>query len=171
MKIRLEKGAAPIDHADKQKEMDILLVRQDRRHGKIYNIVLELKHPNKKIGKKYIQQVETYFEVISSEPRFNASNMLWSYYLIGNEFDSTGIVENRLENAKPHGEPSLIYKVKNHNIYVKRWSEIINDVEIRHQFLNDRLEIQRDVLAKEESMSTSADELIKRAQTLTCAVK
>lgn len=171
LKIRLEKGTAPIDHADKQKEMDILLVRQDKRHGKIYNIVLELKHPNKKIGKKYIQQIETYFEVISSEPRFNASNMLWSYYLIGNEFDSTGTVENRLENAKPHGEPSLIYKVKNHSIYVKRWSEIINDVEIRHQFLNDRLEIQRDILAKEESMSTSADELIKRAQALSCAVK
>lgn len=171
IKLNTEKDSTPINHADKNKEMDILLVRQDKRHGKIYNVVLELKHPNKKIGKKYIQQVETYFEVISSEARFNASNMIWSYYLIGNEFDSTGIVENRLENAKPHGEPSLIYKVKNHSIYVKKWSEVITDVEIRHQFLNDRLEIQRDFLAKEESMAATADDLIKRAKGLSCAIK
>lgn len=170
-KICVPQDGTPIAHPDKEKEMDILLVRQDKRHDKIHNVVLELKHPNKKIGKKFIQQIETYFEVISSDPRFNASNMIWSYYLIGNDFDSTGIVENRLENAKPHGESSLIYKVKNHSIYVKRWSEIITDVEIRHKFLNDRLEIQRDVLANEESMPDTADEVIKRAQGLSCALK
>lgn len=169
-KINQEIGSVGLEHPDKQKEMDILLVRQDKRHRHIHNVVLELKHPNKKIGKKYIQQVETYFEVIASDPRFNASNMTWSYYLIGNEFDGTGVVENRLDNAKPHGEPSLIYKVRNHSIYVKRWSEIITDVELRHQFLNDRLEIQRDILAKEESMASTADEVIKRAQDLSCTV-
>jgi hypothetical protein len=170
-KINAPKDDTPIDHPDKQKEMDILLVRQDKHHDKIHNVVLELKHPNKKIGKKFIQQIETYYEVISSEPRFNASNMVWSYYLIGNDFDSTGYVEDKLENAKPHGEPSLIHKVRNHKIYVKRWSEIITDVEIRHQFLNDRLEIQRDVLAKEESMFGTADDVIKRAQGLSCAIR
>jgi hypothetical protein len=170
-KIVATKDDTPIAHPDKQKEMDILLVRQDRHHDKIHNVVLELKHPNKKIGKKFIQQIETYYEVISSDPRFNASNMIWSYYLIGNDFDATGYVEDKLENAKPHGEPSLIHKVRNHRIYVKRWSEIITDVELRHQFLNDRLEIQRDVLAKEESMSGTADDVIKRAQGLSCAIK
>lgn len=170
-KIVATKDETPIAHPDKQKEMDILLVRQDRHHDKIHNVVLELKHPNKKIGKKFIQQIETYYEVISSDSRFNASNMTWSYYLIGNDFDATGYVEDKLENAKPHGEPSLIHKVRNHRIYVKRWSEIITEVELRHQFLNDRLEIQRDVLAKEESASGTADDVIKRAQGLSCAIK
>lgn len=169
-KIDQDSGSAGLDHPDKQKEMDILLVRQDKKHKHIHNVVLELKHPKKKIGKKYIQQVETYFEVIASDPRFNASNMTWSYYLIGNDFDGTGVVENRLDNAKPHGEPSLIYKVRNHCIYVRKWSEIITDVELRHQFLNDRLEVQRDILAKEESMASTADEVIKRAQDLSCTV-
>jgi len=158
-----------IEHADKQKEMDVLLVRQDRRHDKIHNIVLELKHPEKPLGKKFVQQVQTYFEVIASDPRFNGSNMEWSYYLIGNKYDSTGYIENQLENAKPHAEPSLIYKVKNHKIYVKLWSELITDVEIRHQFLNDRLRIQRDLISLDEGSAQTADEVIKRAQGLSCA--
>jgi len=169
-KINQEPGSDRLDHPDRQKEMDVLLVRQDKYHNKIHNVVLELKHPKKKIGKKFIQQIETYFEVIASDPRFNASNMMWSYYLIGNDFDGTGVVENKLEHAKPHGEPSLIYKVKNHSIYVKKWSEVVKEVELRHQFLNDRLEVQRDVLAKEEGEASSADEVIKRAKELTCTV-
>lgn len=159
-----------ISHQDKNKEMDIMLIRQDKFHNRIHNIVLELKHPNKKLGKKFFNQIETYFEVISSEPRFNASNMEWSYYLIGNEFDSTGFIENQIENAKPHGEPSLVYKVRNHKIYVKRWSELITDVELRHQFLNDRLEIQRDRLATEENLAKTADDVIKRAKELSCSI-
>lgn len=97
-----------LNHSDKNKEMDIFLVRQDIFHNKIHNIVLELKHPNRRLGKKYVRQVETYFEVIFSDPRFNASNMEWSYYLIGNEYDTTGFIESQLENAKNHAEPSLI---------------------------------------------------------------
>jgi hypothetical protein len=169
-KLNTELDKSGITHADKNKEMDVFLVRQDKRHDKIHNVVLELKHPKKKLGKKFVQQVETYFEVLSSEPRFNAANMVWSYYLIGNDFDSTGYIEDRIENVKFHGEPSLIYKVRNHSIYVKRWSEIIADVEMRHQFLNDRLEIQREVLAKEESTAKTADEVVARAQELSCAI-
>ncbi len=170
-KIDVDPGAEKIAHPDRQKEMDILLIRQDKYHNKIHNVVLELKHPAKKIGKKFIQQVETYFEVIASDPRFNASNMIWSYYLIGNDYDGTGVVENKLEHAKPHGEPSLIYRVRNHSIYVKKWSEIVTEVELRHQFLNDRLEIQRDILAKEEGDAASADEVIMRAKNLTCSAQ
>lgn len=159
-----------IEHADKQKEIDILLIRQDRHHGKIHNVVLELKHPKKPLGRKFAQQVQNYFEVIASDPRFNAPNMEWSYYLIGNKFDNTGHIENLLENAKPHAEPSLIYKVKNHKIYVKLWSELITDIEIRHQFLNDRLKIQRDMISVEEGSAKTADEVIKRAQDLSCVI-
>jgi hypothetical protein len=41
---------------------------------------------------------------------------------------------------------------------------------MRHQFLNDRLEIQREVLAKEESTAKTADEVVARAQELSCAI-
>ena len=167
--VGLKANSYDIDHEDKNKEMDILLVRQDKYHDKIHNVVLELKHPNKKLGKKFVDQVMGYFGVIFSDPRFNASNMEWSYYLIGNDFDSTNYIEGQLENAKPHGIPSLIFKAKNHKVYAKRWSELITDVELRHQFLNDRLQIQREQLAVEESAAKTADQVIQRAQKLSCA--
>jgi len=160
-----------IEHKDKQKELDVFLVRQDRHHGKIHNVVLELKHPKKPLGRKFAQQIQNYFEVIASDPRFNAANMEWSYYLIGNKFDETGHIENLLENAKPHGESSLIYKVRNHKIYVKLWSELFAEIEMRHQFLNDRLQIQRDLIAVDEGVAKTADEVIKRAQVLSCSTK
>lgn len=168
-KVKLKAESYEIDHEDKNKEMDIFLVRQDKYHDKIHNVVLELKHPNKKLGRKYVDQVMTYFGVIFSDPRFNASNMEWSYYLIGNDFDSTGYVEGQMENAKPHGIPSLIFKARNHKIYAKRWSELITSVELRHKFLNDRLEVQRELLASEESAAKTADQVIVRAQKLSCA--
>ncbi|WP_429562676.1 ATP-binding protein [Paraburkholderia sp. MM6662-R1] len=160
-----------LDHADKNKEMDIFVVRQDKYHNKIHNVVLELKHPNKRLGKKYVRQVETYFEVVFSDARFNASNMEWSYYLIGNEYDNTGFIDAQLENAKNHGESSLIFKAKNHKIYVKRWSELITDVELRHNFLNEKLQIQREQLVLEEGAAKTADEVISRAQSLSCVTK
>ncbi|MCP2085945.1 UNVERIFIED_ORG: hypothetical protein J2Y81_001962 [Paraburkholderia sediminicola] len=160
-----------LDHPDKNKEMDIFVMRQDKYHNKIHNIVLELKHPNRRLGKKYVRQVETYFEVIFSDPRFNASNMEWSYYLIGNEYDTTGFIEAQLENAKNHAEPSLIFKAKNHKIYVKRWSELITDVELRHNFLNEKLQIQREQLVLEEGAAKTAGEVITRAQALSCSTK
>jgi len=168
-KVGLKVGADDIDHVDKNKEMDILLVRQDQYNDKIHNVVLELKHPNKKLGKKFVDQVMTYFDVIFSDPRFNASNMEWSYYLIGNDFSPSGYIEGQLENAKPHGIPSLIYKAKNHKIFAKRWSELITEVELRHKFLNDRLQVQREQLATEESAAKTADQVIQRAQKLSCA--
>jgi hypothetical protein len=167
--IGLPRDNRGIEHEDRYKEMDILLVRQDRNNGTVHNVVLELKHPSKKLGKKFVAQIEAYCDVIESEPRFNGSNMYWSYYLIGNQIDDSGFIENRIENAKPHGEADLIYKVRNHRIYVKKWSDIIQEAELRHQFLNDRLQIERDSLSSEEMLAKSADEIISRSRELSCA--
>lgn len=169
--INIDLDSSRMNHPDKNKEMDVFLVRQDKRHNKIHCVVLELKHPDIRLGKKQVDQVERYFGVILSDPRFNASNMEWSYYLIGNEFDNSSYIDNMMENARPHGEPSLIFKARNHRIYVKRWSEIIADVTLRHDFLNDRLRIQRDQLANEEKTAKSADEVLVRSKLLSCSIQ
>ena len=168
-KVRRELEDGKLEHPDKNKEVDILLIRQDRVRNKVHNVVIELKHPSKSLGKRYYRQIETYFELIYSESRFNAENWEWSYYLVGNKFDGTGFIEAQLENAKVHAEPSLAFKAKNHKIYVKKWSDLISDVELRHQFLNDRLQIQREQIALEEGAAKTADEIIDRASALTCA--
>jgi len=138
-----------IDHEDKNKEMDIFACRQNVLSNKIENIVIELKHPNIKLGEEELSQVKKYMRVILSENDFNAKNMSWEFYLIGNEFDSTGYIESEITTNKPHGERSLVFKKNNepeYKIYVKTWSEIFAEFEVRHNYLNKKLYLKRDNL-------------------------
>jgi Histidine kinase-, DNA gyrase B-, and HSP90-like ATPase len=136
-----------IDHPDKLKEMDIFLVRQLWGTAMINNVVVELKSPTtvKLLTTKQLDQIKRYMNVILSVDAFNAqSNATWDFFLIGQDYD--GSIANEKKNAEHHGEKDLVFKVANYRIYVKRWSEIFIDVELRLQWLNDKLKFERDKL-------------------------
>ncbi len=66
-----------------------------------------------------------------------------------------GYISDQIKNSKHHGERSLVYNVDNFKIYVKTWSEIFDEFEIAHEFLNEKLKLDKDkVIGK----LTSADE-------------
>ena len=146
-----------IDHPDKDKEMDIFAVRQDKINDTITNIVVELKSPTVHLGIKEFTQVEKYISVILSQPEFNASNMKWEFYLVGNRFDTSGFFERQLESAKNHGERSLVAKSIQHKFFVKKWSEIFTEFELKHDYLNNKLQIERDKIIES---ATTAGEII-----------
>jgi hypothetical protein len=130
-----------IEHPNKYKEMDIFACRQNILSNRIENIVIELKHPNIKLGRNQYIQVDKYLETILSKPEFNALNMSWEFYLIGNDFDGSGFIERQVETNANHGIPSLIHwhdkgRVK---VYAKKWSEVFADFEIKHNFLDEKL--------------------------------
>jgi hypothetical protein len=158
--LRGKKEEIEIDHPDKYGEMDIFIVRQDVQNELINNVVVELKNPKIRLGATELDQVKRYMGVITSEDEFNAPNMRWDFFLIGNKFDTSGRIESELENAKIHGERSLVFKdnSKNYKIYVKTWSEIFADFELRHRYLNKKLQLQRKNLINEHH---SADEIIE----------
>lgn len=157
---------ASIEHPDKLKQMDIFAVRQDIAHNRFNNIVVELKHPNIPLGETQLSQVKKYMNVILSNEHFNADNMTWEFYLVGNRFAKTGFIDGEIENNKNHGEPHLVYKVKQCKIYVMRWSEVFAEFEMRHSYLNEKLEIEQGKLQKEYS---SADQIVS-AQEVNTAV-
>jgi len=132
-----------IDHEDRLKEMDLFICRQEKQVGRIHNVVVELKHPKIKIAGSHLTQIKTYMNVILSAPEFNANNYFWDFILVGRDFNTKGEIEEELENAKNHGERSLVFKSKNYKIYVKKWSEIINEFELKHQFIDDKLKLER----------------------------
>jgi len=70
--------------------------------------------------------------------------------LVGNTFDNSGSIEGELKNAKHHGEISLVYYVDNSKIYIKTWSELFTDFELRHHFLYKQLQLERDILIAED---------------------
>lgn len=158
---------ATVDHPDKLKQMDIFAVRQDVANKKYQNIVVELKHPHISLGETQLSQVKKYMRVILSIDRFNADNMYWEFYLIGNKFSSDGFIKGELETNKVHGEPHLVYKATNYKIYVVRWSEIFADFEMRYAYLNDKLCLERDRLQKKYS---TADEVVEAQKNSTAVM-
>jgi hypothetical protein len=158
--LRDEVSEVQIDHPDKYKEMDIFMVRWDVRDDIISNVVAELKHPRIHLGKKQLDQVHTYMGVILKQEKFNAPNMFWEFYLVGKRFDQSGYIEGQLENAQAHGEKSLVFKTSRYKIYIKKWSEIFTEFEIRHNFLNQQLKLQREKLIVE---GDNADEIVELA--------
>ena len=144
-----------ISHPDKNKEMDIFAVRWLPQTNDISSIVVELKHPLITLGEKHLAQVKKYMSVIVQEDLCNASNMTWHFYLVGNDYDD--YIQRELDNARPHGERHVVYRLANYSIYVLKWSEVFANFECRHQFLLNKLKIERDRLATDK---TSADEVL-----------
>ena len=153
-----------IEHPDKLKQMDIFAVRQDIGSDTINNIVVELKHPDINLGEKQLSQVKKYMSVIMSADEFNASNMTWQFYLVGNGFAKDKFIKNEIDSNKVHGERSLVFKVDNYKIYVKTWSELFAEFKIRYDFLLNKLSLNKDEILKTYK---TADEIIEEQETNT----
>ena len=154
-----------IESENKRKQMDIFAVRRNINSGKIENIVVELKHPtNVRLGKKHLDQVITYMDTILQEKRFNNHNEQWNFYLVGTEFDTSGYIERCMKNVKEKNEKSLVWEVDNYKIYVKKWSEIFSDFELKHNFLQEKLQLQKDKLLEKEKFN-KADDIVEEIAT------
>ncbi|MFA6064936.1 MAG: ATP-binding protein [archaeon] len=149
----------PIRNEFKNGQVDIFMCRQDMNHERISNLIVELKHPKKTLGDGELSQVKKYYRVISGDTQFNSSSAEWEYILIGGKFDSTKAIENEIKNMGSN-KTGLCYHVDNHKIYAKKWSDVLFEVEIRLKFLQDKLEIQKNKLAKS---IVTADEAVSRA--------
>ncbi|MDL2318441.1 ATP-binding protein, partial [Eubacteriales bacterium OttesenSCG-928-A19] len=153
-------------HPDRLKQMDIYAIRQNIRKDGFDNIVVELKHPDVSLGEVQLSQVKKYMDVVLNIDEFNASNMTWSFYLIGNKFNQNGYIEREIANKKADGEPSLVFSVDKYKIFVKTWSEVFAEFEMRHDHLNKKLELNRAAMI---STATSANEIIAQQQKNTAA--
>ena len=152
-----------IDHDDKNREMDIFMCRQDKYIDNISNIVVELKSPTVNLGAKELEQVKKYMGVILKQSEFNAANMTWEFYLVGDRFDTSGYLEGELANAKSHGERFLVFSNGSYKIYVMKWSEIFSVLECRYKFLTEKLKIERDKITGEET--ETANNIVLRITT------
>ena len=149
--------AVEVNHPNRLKEMDIFACRQNILVDRIENIVVELKHPLINLGASQHHQVYGYLDFILKQQEFNAPNMFWEFYLIGNKFDSTNFIKNQINTNKPHGTRSLIMNLEDGRVkvYAKTWSEIFADFEIKHKFLDEKLKLEREHLTNE--LNTAKD--------------
>lgn len=149
-------------HPDKYKEMDLFLTGTDFRDGRPHNVVVEIKNPTtiKQLKSEQLGQLERYMDVILKEDCFNDANEYWTFILIGQDYDD--IVGRRIAN-KLNG---LVMNGDNYALYVKKWSEIINEIERRLKYLLDKLKIERDTLSKSNSLQEISQEIANNTAVL-----
>lgn len=151
--------ATYIAHPDKYKEMDLFLSGTDFRDGKPHNVVVEIKNPTtiKQLKAIQVTQIETYMDVILKQDCFNDANEYWTFILIGQDYDD--IVGRRVTNKYT----GLIQTGDNYGLYVKKWSEIVNEVDRRLKYLLDKLQIERSKLSLTNNLDEVMDEIVNNS--------
>ena len=146
-----------IEHPDKYKEMDLFLTGKDFQYNSPKNLVVEIKNPTNisKLTYKEFDQIQHYEDVIIHTDAFNDNRESWNFILVGQDIDDHlySILKNKKTGLASMSERS--------RIYVKRWSEIINDIEFRHKYLLDKLKIEREHLSNAENLPELMNELQK----------
>jgi hypothetical protein len=133
-------------------ELDLFLTKTENagEHSQ-KNIVVELKRPSIKLGKKEYDQIYGYMEKIQAEGICNGVNQSWEFYLIGTDYDSH--IKNQHNNAKNYGEINrgLTCSLEDgrFKIYVRKWSDIL-EVEWKSKMkcLKEKLQIQSKQMPK-----------------------
>lgn len=154
--------ATYVAHPDKYKEMDLFLAGTDFRDGKPHNVVVEIKNPTtiKQLKPLQLTQLETYMDVILKQDCFNDANEYWTFMLIGQDYDD--IVGRRVINKYT----GLILTGDNYSLYVKKWSEIINEVDRRLKYLLEKLKIERAKLSNATTLEGVMDEVTNNLATM-----
>lgn len=144
-----------IQHPDKYKEMDLFLAGKEYRDGGPHNLVIEIKNPTtiKKLTNKEYGQIEKYMDVILKQDCFNDNREQWDFYLIGQDYDD--IVARKVAKK----ETGLCSEGENYKLYVKKWSQIINDIERRHKYLLEKLKIERQNLSQAQTLDEVMTEM------------
>lgn len=173
MVTRGDDSKVVLAHEDKNKEMDIYMIRQDRKGNVTENVVVELKRPAVSLGEEQLSQVKKYMRVIRSDDRFNASNVKWTYFLVGNKLNKNGYIQDELDSHKNLGEPHLVHADGrgNNKIYVLTWSDIFDDFSKRHDYLMSKLEVEKEIwLKKHDSIEEVVEDIKDNSATLRSAI-
>lgn len=103
-------------------------------------LVVELKRPSVRLGKKELDQIEGYAIAISDDTQFNQPGVSWDFWLIGNNYDS--YIERKLATpGNPHGCALVAPKFR---VHVRTWAEILADAEHRLRYIERALDSTSD---------------------------
>lgn len=131
---------APVKHISQERGIvDLMLSRSipGHRPNELRHLVVELKAPKVKIGSDAIVQVEKYAASVRSDERFRNVRATWEFWAISDDIDE--YAKERIRN-----EDGLINDKSGFEIYVKTWSQVLNENRARLQFFKDKLEYQAD---------------------------
>lgn len=118
--------------------IDLMLSRVNQpRAGEYDYLIVELKRPSKKIDADVITQIKKYAMAVAGDERFHAIPAKWTFIAVSNELDAFAKKEAKQRDR----QPGCIYDDSDLNItvWVRTWSEVINNARARLKFINDYL--------------------------------
>ncbi|MFD4650036.1 ATP-binding protein [Streptomyces sp. NPDC058441] len=130
-KVRLLNGDAG--------RIDLMLSKTTVWVQRPHHLVVELKRPNVKLGLEEFSQLVKYATTVVGDERFKATEANWDFWLIGNDMDDS----LRSLTRQPHLPPGQAAMVgTNARLWVREWSEVIQECKQRLHFYRDRLDYQ-----------------------------
>lgn len=134
--IDLASGPEPKREDGKIAIPDLVLGRARPTMTEMFeHLVVELKRPSHILNPNDLRQLEDYAHAITSDERFQQSNVQWEFWLVGNT-TTPQLDEKRETTNMPYGQT---ISHKKYSIWVKTWAEIIGSAEHRHKFVQDSL--------------------------------
>jgi hypothetical protein len=114
--------------------------------GRFKNLIIELKRPSKTIGVAEIEQIKKYARAVAKDHRFPTDKTKWVFYLLATNLNEDAMSEcNQADREFGHVDTK-----ENHDVYVKKWGELLSEAEARHQYLKVKLDYK--VTSNEEGV-------------------
>ena len=158
------------------KELDIFLSKTIRwetnQWVEVDNVIVEIKHPSKKLWNKEKAQIEWYMEIIQNNSQLNGESFSWSYILVGTDINDRSSIPWAYNNASTWWELKygLIFKdpTKRTSIYVRKWCDIIAECRSKMQYLHESLSLRYDKIKAQTHVSSleEADEALDNSAVL-----
>ncbi len=112
------------------------------------NVIVELKAPSVTIGKDQFRQIQDYMDYIIEQPQFNSTTRRWKFYLVSTKIDQTILTQQA--SLKDKGRAHLTQQVDNvYEIYVMTWDDVFRSFDIRHKFISEKLEFDKNAIREE----------------------
>lgn len=106
--------------------------------SKLEFLLVELKRPSLRLGRKELDQVEDYVTAIRGQPEFLHTDTTWNFYLIATDFEEE-IKPRVYQRDRPNG---LFLDGDNFKFWIKTWAEIVRENEARLNFVQDKLRVE-----------------------------
>ena len=122
--------------------VDLFLTRRvpSARADELDYLVIELKKPSVKIGQDEIGQLKSYAFAVQNDERFRSLKVRWEFWAISDDLDDYGKQE-ATSSDRPFG---MLDRKHNFQIWVKTWSQILNECKARLQLFQKELNYSAD---------------------------
>ncbi len=147
----------PVKHITKTRGIvDLMLSKAIRQHraNTLTHLVIELKAPSVKINDDEVTQVEKYAFSVMKDERFRNVDTTWIFWAISDDLGD--YATQRMTDSN-----GLIHSKANVSIFVKTWSQVIDENRARLQFFQERLEFQADRESSLKHLQERYDEFLK----------